>query len=108
MSRDIIVDLKKRAAASDLGEAVDVLLSRRYCRVSLVARYTMEGCLFFLEVVERHDFPLTDLESASRRRLSRRLACLGFQLVQENGSRVYELAVGENDFERVVISLSAD
>jgi len=108
MSGAGISDLMKRASSSDLGEAVDILVSKRYCRVSLVARETPDGCLFFVEVVERHDIPLTAVEEASRRRLARRLLNLGFQLVQENRSKVYELRVSESGVGRVVISLNAD
>jgi hypothetical protein len=105
MNRYDISSLVSRAKANDIGESLELLVSLPCCRISLVAREGATGCFLTLEAVARYDIPLSPIESASRRRLVRRIESLGFQLVQENGSKVYELRVSETDIERVMASL---
>ncbi|MGD0818422.1 MAG: hypothetical protein ABR986_08525 [Methanomassiliicoccales archaeon] len=105
MSRYNIAALIDRAKGNEIGESLAVLISRSYCRISLVARNNETECSLFLEAVARYDVQLSSTDSTSRKRLVHRLGSLGFQLVQENGSKVYELKISESDIGEVMVNL---
>jgi hypothetical protein len=105
MSGFDIASLIQRAKANEIGESLEVLFTRPSCRISLVARNNREGLGLFLEVVAIYNLPLSPIDLASRRVLVRRLGPLGFQLVQENGSKVYELKVRQEELENVMTAL---
>jgi hypothetical protein len=100
-----IASLMRRAGCDEIGESLSVLVSRTYCRISLVARNREDRCLLFVEAVVKYNVPLTPADLASRKLLVRRLGSLGFSLVQENGSKVYELRVGKEMVEEVMAGL---
>ena len=100
-----IVSLVGRAGSDEIGESLMVIASRPYCRISLVARNQYDHTSLFVETVVRYDLRLTKEERGLRRGLLRRLASLGFTLVQENGSKVYEQKVCEEEVQEVVASL---
>lgn len=103
-----ITILIERAIKNDIGESLQVIFARPYCRVSLVARKCDRGCQLFMEAVARYDVPLSPSDSASRKGLVRRLGSLGFQLVQVNGSKVYELKVSKNEVDGMLENLHLD
>jgi hypothetical protein len=105
MSGYEISSIKGKARASELGESVEVLYSRAFCRISIVARESDAESSLVLEVITRHDLPLSPSETASRKAMVRRLGRFGFQLVQENGSRVYELTVAPEGIDDVMAGL---
>ncbi len=96
------------AMSNDIGESLQVLASRTYCRISLVARKTGSECSLYMEVVVRYHVVLSSSETASRRGLVRRLGLLGFNSVQENGSKVYEMRVAEEGVEGALAVLLLD
>jgi hypothetical protein len=100
-----IASLIGRAASDEIGESLMMIASRPYCRISLVARNHDQETSLFIETVVRYDLRLTRTELASRRGLLRRLGSLGFTLVQENGSKVYERNVREEQVNDVVAGL---
>lgn len=105
MSAYDLFSLAGRAQASELGESVQVLYSRPFCRISLVVRKGDPECSLLLEAVARYDLPLSPTDSSLRRGLMRRLGRFGFLLVQENGCKVYELNVQANEIDRVMAGL---
>ena len=93
------------ASKNEIGESLLVLFTHPYCRISLVARRSVSGYSLFIEAVTRHDIPLTPSDLASRRALIRRFNRLGFLLVEENGSKIYEKSVDIQECEEVVNAL---
>jgi hypothetical protein len=93
------------AGSDEIGESLMVIASRPYCRISLVARNQDHQTSLFVEAVVKYDLRLTTTELGFRRGLLRRLGSLGFTLVQENGSKVYERKVCEEEVKEVIASL---
>jgi hypothetical protein len=100
-----IASLIGKAGSDEIGESLMVIDSRPYCRISLVARNHERQTGLFVEAVVKYDLRLTASELGLRKLLLRRLVSLGFTLVQENGSKVYERNVREDEVEEVVALL---
>jgi hypothetical protein len=105
MSGIDVAALISDASKSEIGESLIVLVTRPYCRISLVARRSVSGYSLFIEAVTRHDIPLTTNDLASRRALIRRFCRLGFLLVEENGSKIYEKCVDVEECVKVMTAL---
>jgi hypothetical protein len=61
-----VPSLVRRVQISEIGESIGVLLTRPYCRTSLVARNGETGCSLLLEAVN-YVLPSSSADSSSRR-----------------------------------------
>lgn len=100
-----IASLIGKAGSDEIGESLTVIASLSYCRISLVARNHDHQTSLFIEAVVKHDLGLTATDAGLRRNLLCRLRSLCFALVQENGSKVYEHRVREDEVQGMVANL---